>query len=173
VDAELDDLWLLCGVEVDIRKGGELDLAASCLSELDWVIASVHYQRELSEKDMTTRLLTAVESGLVHCIGHPLGRLIGRRDPLAFDVDRVLEACAEQGVRLEIDAQPDRLDLPDHICKRARDLGVGFAIDSDAHKPDDLDLIELGVAVGRRGWLGRADVLNTRSAAQLREELGR
>ena len=162
---------LLAGIEVDILKDGRLDLPEKVLEGLDWVVASVHSVFEMDEAKMTERLLAAVRSGVVDCIGHPFGRLIGSRDPIRFDADRVFEACREHGVCLEINSYPDRLDLPDIYCKRAKEAGVTMAISTDAHKPADLDLMPFGVSVARRGWLEKGDVLNTLSAAALRKRL--
>jgi DNA polymerase (family 10) len=172
VNDTLDDFWLLAGIEVDILKNGNLDLKHSTLEKLDWVVASIHYDRNQDRNKLTDRILAAVKSGVVHCIGHPLGRLIGQRDPLDIDLPRVFEACIEYGVRLEINAQPDRLDLPDNACREARDAGLGFTIGTDAHSCSGLDAMTFGVNVARRGWIGPDRVLNTRSAEQLRSELG-
>ncbi len=171
VDGDLDDLWLMAGIEVDVLKSGKLDLEQKTLESLDWVVASIHYDRNLDRDAMTERYLSAVESGVVHCLGHPLGRVIGGRDPLPLDLDRLFEACAEHGVCIEINAQPDRLDLPDTHVKRARDAGVLFTLGTDAHKIGDLDFMPFGVGVARRGWLERKHVLNTRTVKQLRKWL--
>jgi DNA polymerase (family 10) len=171
-DARHDDLWLLAGIEVDILKDGALDLKEATLAQLDWVVASLHYDLSQDQAAVTERLLSAVRSGVVHAIGHPTTRLLGKREPVPFDADRLFEACAQHGVVLEINAQPDRLDLPDVHCKRAKEAGVRFSIGTDAHKPAELDVLRYGVDVARRGWLTRDDVLNTRSAAELREALG-
>lgn len=173
VDQDLDDLWLLAGIEVDILKSGALDLDEKTLEQLDWVVASIHYDMNMDEEKMTRRLLSAIESGLVHCLGHPTVRLLGKREPISFDADRVFQACAEHGVFVEINAQPDRLDLPDVYCKRAQDAGVRFTISTDAHKPSDLDWMPYGVDVARRGWLGRKDVINTRTVGQFRKSVTR
>jgi DNA polymerase (family 10) len=169
--ARLKNFWLLAGIEVDILKDGRLDLPEKVLEGLDWVVASVHSVFEMDEAKMTERLLAAVRYGVVNCLGHPFGRLIGSRDPIRFDVDRVFEACREHGVCLEINSYPDRLDLPDIYCKRAKEAGVTVVISTDAHKPADLDLMPFGVSVARRGWLEKKDVLNTLSAAALRKRL--
>jgi len=108
---------------------------------------------------------------VVHCIGHPFGRLIGKRDAIRFDPEKVFEACKEMGVCLEINSYPDRLDLPDVHCKRAREMGLTLVISTDSHKTADLDLMEFGVGVARRGWLEKGDVLNTLPAAALRQRL--
>jgi DNA polymerase (family 10) len=163
--------WLLAGVEVDILKDGRLDLDEKVLGELDWVCASVHSYFEMPEAEMTERIVRAVRSGVVHCIGHPFGRLIGKRDSLHFDPDRVFAACKEMGVCLEINSYPDRLDLPDVHCKHAKEMGLTMTISTDSHKTGDLDLIEFGVDVARRGWLEKGDVLNTLSAAALKKRL--
>lgn len=173
VGARLKGLWLLAGVEVDILRDGRLDLDEKLLAELDWVVASVHSHFDMPARDMTRRLLRAVRSGVVHCIGHPAGRIIGRRDPIDLDWERLFAACAEHGVRLEINAQPDRMDLPDVYCQQARQAGVGFVIGTDAHKPADFDFLPLGAAVARRGWLTAEDVLNTLPADRLRATLKR
>jgi len=173
LDAGLDGFYLLAGVEVDILKDGRLDLPETLLGDLDWVVASIHSAFSLAQAEMTDRILAAVGSGVVHCLGHPFGRIIGRRDPIQFDVDRVFEACREAGVCLEINAYPDRLDLPDVYCKRAREMGVTMVISTDAHKIADLDLMQYGVSVARRGWLEKADVLNTLSLSALRKRLKR
>jgi len=162
---------LLAGVEVDILKSGRLDIGEKVLADLDWVVASVHSYFHLDADAMTDRLLAAVRSGVVHCLGHPFGRLIGRRDPLRFDAERVFEACRDEGVCLEINAYPDRLDLPDVWCKRAREIGCTMVVACDVHKTSDMDFMGLGVSVARRGWLEKGDVLNTRTLSALRKWL--
>jgi DNA polymerase (family 10) len=170
--AKQDGLLLLAGIEVDIMKDGSLDLSKESLSDLDWVVASVHSYFNLSKKEMTNRLIRAVESGVVDCLGHPLGRMIGSRDPMDFDVDEVFAACRENGVALEINSHPDRLDLPDTHCHRAKELGAKLAITTDAHKTDGLKLIRYGVGVARRGWIEKDDVVNTLSKSELKKKLG-
>jgi len=173
VDATMKGFRLLAGIEVDILKDGQLDLSEKLLGGLDWVIASVHSAFTQSESVMTERILAAVRSGVVHCLGHPFGRLIGRRDPIRFDVDRVFEACREAGVCLEINGHPDRLDLPDVYCKRARDFGLTMVISTDAHRGADFDLVTYGVGVARRGWLRKTDVLNTLGTAAFLKRIRR
>jgi len=173
VGERLKKFWLLAGVEVDILKDGRLDISDSVLAELDWVVASVHSAFGMPEDKMTARLIAAVTSGVVHCLGHPFGRLIGQRDSLHFDADRVFEACKKAGVCLEINAQPDRLDLPDVYCKRAREMGLTMVIATDAHRASEFEWIGYGVGVARRGWLEKGDVLNTCAAAALRKRIKR
>jgi DNA polymerase (family 10) len=119
---------------------------------------------------MTDRVLAAVRSGVLSCLGHPFGRMIGKRDPINLDLDRIMEACAEENVCLEINAEPERLDLPDIHCRRAREAGVKLVISTDAHKPADLDLIRYGIYVARRGWLRRQDVINTSTLASFKKK---
>jgi len=169
----LKDLWLLAGVEVDILKTGKLDLDEKVLAELDWVVASVHSAFNLEKEKMTDRLLAAIRTGVVHCIGHPLTRLIGRRDQISLDLDKIFEACRDHGVFLEINGSPERLDLPDIHCKRAKEAGVKFVIVTDAHGTAELDFMRYGVITARRGWLEKEDVVNTFSTQRLRTTLRR
>ena len=172
VDEGLDDLWLMAGVEVDILKDGGLDLAEDVLEEVDWVMGSIHYQFNLSEEKMTERLLRGIRSGLIDSLAHPTVRIIGRREPIAYDMEKVFEACAENGVCIEINGQPDRLDLPDIYCKQALEAGVTFTLGTDAHQRNNLDFMQYAVNVARRGWLEKDNVLNTRTVGELREWLG-
>jgi DNA polymerase (family X) len=172
VDADLDKFWLLAGVEVDILKDGSLDISENVLADLDWVCASIHSYFDLDEKKMTDRIVKAIKSGVVDCIGHPLGRMLGRRDPIAVDIDAVFEACRENNVCLEINAEPDRMDLPANHARHAAAEGVKLTIGTDAHSTSDLVLMEYGVAVARRGWLTSGNVLNTLNLTDLRKELG-
>jgi histidinol phosphatase-like PHP family hydrolase len=171
VDQEMKRFWLLAGIECDILKDGKLDLKEKTLAALDWVIASAHYDRALSRKAMTERIVNAVSSGLVHCLGHPTGRRIGQSDEIRADWDKVFEACSEHGVFVEINSQPDRLDLPDRYLRQAREAGVRFVVSTDAHGADSFANIRFGINVARRGGLEQKDVLNTKSLTQLRKEL--
>lgn len=173
VDDRMKRFRLLAGIEVDILKSGKLDLKEKTLEGLDWVVASVHYNRNMSRKAMTDRMVSAVKSGVVHCLGHPLGRLIGQREPMAVDLDRLFAACAEHNVWMEINGQPERLDLPDVHCRHARDAGVQFTFGTDAHSTDGLRFMSYAVRAARRGWLTKDDVLNTKNISQLEKELKR
>ncbi len=173
IDRATKGFTLLAGIEVDILKDGSLDLDEDVLADLDWVIASTHSHFQLPEDKMTDRLLVAVRSGVVHCLGHPMARLVGRREPIAFDVDKVFAACAEHDVVLEVNAHPDRLDLPAVHCQRARDMGLTLAVNTDTHKLSDMDLMRFGLNVARRGWLTKADVLNTLPAGKLKKRIKR
>lgn len=170
---ELDGLTTLAGIECDIRPDGTLDLAHDCLAELDYVVASIHSAFTLDESQMTDRLLRAIECPYVDAIAHPTGRLILKREPYRFDVDRVFDAAAAAGVAMEINSQIDRLDLDDIHARRAHDRGVRLIIASDAHSPAALGTLRWGVGVARRAWLEADDVLNTRSVDDFRAALRR
>lgn len=171
VNDDMKNMWLMAGVEVDVLKDGSLDLAEKVLASLDWVVASIHYDRSLSKQRMTDRYLSAIHSGGVHALGHPLGRIIGRREPIGLDLDKIFSACVENNVALEINAQPDRLDLPDHHVKAAAEAGVTFTLGTDAHKTAELAFMPQAVRVARRGWLRADQVLNTLTATKLRKAI--
>ncbi len=157
---ELDGFPVLKGTEVDILKDGSLDYDDAVLAALDWVMASVHDHFNMSEKDMTDRILRAVRNPHVHVIGHLTGRIIGRREGYPVDVPAVVEACAETGTSLELNAHPERLDIKDTVCREAKAAGVKVALGSDAHHGAHYGLMQYGVATARRGWLEKDDVLN-------------
>lgn len=168
-NAQIDGIELLAGSEVNILPDGSLDYEDELLSELDWVIASVHTAFGTSEQAMTERMIAAIEHPLVDAIGHPTGRLIERRAPYAIDLDAVFLAAARTGTMLEINANPDRRDLSDVHARAAVRAGVSIIIDSDAHRTRTLANMRWGVATARRAWLTREDVLNTRPLAELRK----
>jgi DNA polymerase (family 10) len=157
-------LRLLAGIEVDILPDGGLDMADEVLAQLDVVVGSLHSRLDMEREEMTARVLRALSNPNLDVWGHPLARLLRKRDPVSLDVERALEAAAREGVALEINCQPDRLDLPDHLLRPARDKGARFVISTDSHATQEFDALPYGVAQARRGWLGPADVLNTREA---------
>lgn len=157
----LRDVRLLCGVEANIGKDGAVDVPRDLLSELDLVIASVHTHFRLSKKEMTERLVRAVEDEGVDVLGHPTGRLIGERPAYEADWDEVFRRAAKAGTALEVNANPQRLDLPADLIRRALEHGVRFVLGTDAHAPEHLDFLEYGVLTLRRGWAEAEDVLNT------------
>jgi DNA polymerase (family 10) len=161
---ELVPVQLLKGIEVNIRANGELDVAEEDLATRDWVVASVHHG---FDKDPTPRVLAAMESPYVDCIGHVTNRKIGKRSPAAVDLERVIEKALETGTFLEINSQPDRLDLSDVHARAAREAGVKVAVDSDGHSVGALSYVELGVGQARRAWMTKDDVLNTRTWKQI------
>jgi DNA polymerase (family X) len=160
---------LLRGIEVDILEDGELDLPQDVLAELDWVVASVHSKLDQEPAAMTERLLRAIRNPMVDVIGHPTGRLIGRRNPSNFDLDAVLRAASQEGCALEVNSQVDRLDLRDEFCREAKRAGVKLVISTDAHRHTGFSLLVNGVNQARRGWIEANDVLNTRPLAKLRQ----
>ena len=155
---------ILKGIEVNIRPDGTLDVSDEDLATRDWVVASVHSR---FDHDPTGRVMAAMEHPYVDCIGHLTGRKIGKRLPSPIDVERVVEKALETGTFLEINAQPDRLDLSDVHARAAREAGLKLAIDSDGHQLAALDYVELGVGQARRAWLTKDDVLNTRTWKQI------
>ncbi len=169
LQAAMNGIAILRGIEVDILNDGSLDLPNDAVAELDWVVASVHYKLDQSPREMTRRLITAIRNRNVNVIGHPTGRLIGRREPSEFDFDEILRVAREEGCALEIDSQPDRLDLTDTMCIAAKRAGVKLVISSDAHSPREIDLLEYGVNQARRGWIERGDVLNPRPLESFRQ----
>jgi DNA polymerase (family 10) len=158
---DLGGIIVLAGIECDILPDGRLDLAVDCLTQLDLVIASVHSALNQEADRMTDRLLSAIECPWVDIIAHPTGRMILKREPGRANMDRIFDAAAAHGVALEINGQPDRLDLDDVLARRARDRGVKLVIDSDGHSPAALGNIRWGTMVARRAWLEPVDVLNT------------
>jgi DNA polymerase (family 10) len=163
VRARFPKLRILAGVEANIRSSGEVDVPEEELARLDWVVASVH---QAPENRPTERVLEAMANPYVDCIGHLTGRRIGKRPPRDVDVERVIERALETGVVLEINGQPDRLDLRDVHARAAKEAGLRLVVTSDAHRIAAQSYIELAVGQARRGWLTKDDVLNTRTWKQ-------
>ena len=173
LNAKLDGIRLLKGIEVDILADGRLDLPDSILARLDLVVAAVHYHFDLGGKAQTERIIRAMDNPHVSIIAHPTGRLIGEREPYAVEIDRLIAAARERQCVLEINAGPDRLDLNDLHAHAAKSGGVKVAISSDAHAPAGLDWMRFGAGQARRGWLEADDVINTRPLTALRKLLKR
>ncbi|HEY8347173.1 MAG TPA: PHP domain-containing protein [Symbiobacteriaceae bacterium] len=173
LNRDLGDFRILHGTEVDIRKDGSLDFPDEVLAELDVVVASIHSHMGLDAEAQTERLLKAIYHPHVDIIGHPTGRVLGRRDPYPFDVDRVLAACRETGTALEVSADPSRLDLNDELARRAVEAGVMLVINTDAHSTRGLGLLPYGVAQARRAWVEPRHVVNTMDLPDLLEWLAR
>jgi DNA polymerase (family 10) len=167
VQARHPEIRLLKSQEVDILADGTLDQDDDALAGLDVVVVSIHSRFELPEEVQTERILKAVAHPRVNILAHPTGRIIGRRKPYAFDVERVLRACADHNVAVELNSHPERLDLKDTHLIRARELGIPVVVSTDAHRARELDLIHYGVEQARRAWLGPEHVLNTRPADEL------
>jgi DNA polymerase (family X) len=162
LNERVSGMRILSGVEVDVRGDGTLDLEDDVLAERDWVMASIHSGFDQPRDRITKRLIAALENPHVDCIGHPTGRKLNRRDPYDIDFEAVLAAAAEHGGFLEINSQPDRLDLIDTHAHAAAEAGVGVVVSTDAHRVHELGYLELGVAQARRGWLTAEQVVNTR-----------
>ncbi|MGB9594855.1 MAG: DNA polymerase/3'-5' exonuclease PolX [Candidatus Poribacteria bacterium] len=167
INQKIDGIEILMGAEVDILKDGRLDYPNNILEKLDVVIASVHSGFNMSESEMTKRIIKAVENEFVHIIGHLTGRLLGKRDPYEVNIDAVIDAVAENKKSFEINAYPDRLDLKDIHIRKAKDKGILLTINTDAHSISDLSFMKYGIYTARRGWLEKKDVLNTKTLSDL------
>lgn len=166
-------ITLLAGMEVDILPDGSLDLSDELLSALDIVIVSIHSRLQMPEQQMTKRICKALAHPAVDILAHPTERLLNKRAPIAVDLEAVFQAAKEYDVALELNAQPDRLDLNEVQVHRARDLGVKIVINSDAHSVEHLQFMRYGVDQARRGWLEKTHVLNTLSWPQFHKWLQR
>ncbi len=166
--SEEEGIAVLRGSEVDILEDGSLDYPSEVLSQLDFVIASVHSRFKMPEEEMTARVLRAMEEKEVNIIGHPTGRLLGRREGYAIDLEQVMEQAARRGVALELNGYPDRLDLNDLNCRRAKERHVKISLGTDAHALEDMENMLFAVGTARRGWLEKGDVINAMSLDQLR-----
>lgn len=160
---------LLAGSEVNIGLDGSLDYPEDLLGALDWVVASVHTSFAISAKEMTARVLAAIENPDVDCIGHLTGRLIGRREPYGIDVEAVAEAAARTGTMIEINGNPNRRDLSEQHARLAVDAGVTIVLNTDAHGVETLNNMSYAVATARRAWLTPKDIANTRSWADFKK----
>jgi DNA polymerase (family 10) len=168
---KLQGFRVLAGIEVDILKDGRLDLDDEVLAQLDVTVGSVHSYMNLEPAEMTERLLRALENPHLKILGHPTGRLLLRREPYRYDLEAVLKACKKQGVAVECNAFPDRLDLRDVDLRAAKEHGVKVVVSTDAHATTHLPYMKYGVRMARRGWLERSDVLNTLAVEKLLKAL--
>ncbi|HEV2281864.1 MAG TPA: PHP domain-containing protein, partial [bacterium] len=171
--SEVAGIRVLMGAEVDILGDGALDYPDDVLAELDLVIGSVHSRFRMPRDEMTKRVIRALEHPHLDVLGHPTGRLIGERPPYDLDIDAVIDAARRSETAIEINASPDRLDLPDVHVRRARECRVFVAIDTDAHQKAHLAFMPYGVGVARRGWMDAAQVLNAWPLAALLDFLAR
>jgi DNA polymerase (family 10) len=168
LNEKIKDITILAGSEVDILADGSLDFDNKLLTELDFVIASIHSGLASPRQKVMRRTLKAMDNPYVNCIAHPTGRLIGQREAMDLDIAAVIEHAAQTHTALEVNANPMRLDLKDTHCKMAIEAGVKLAIGTDAHSTGQLDLIGYGVATAGRGWVTKDDVLNTFSLAKIK-----
>lgn len=164
---------LLKGIECDILEKGGMDLPDDVLAQADWVIASIHYGQKQPRQQITERILGAIENPHVSIIAHPTGRLINRRDAYEVDLDAVMAAAKRHGKLLELNANPQRLDLNDVYCAAARQHGIPIVINTDAHSPDGLDVLRYGILQARRAGLTKDDVANSRPWPQMKKLIGK
>jgi DNA polymerase (family 10) len=164
---------VFAGIECDILPDGSMDLSDDCLASLDIVVASIHSAISQDEAEMTARVIKAIEHPAVDIVGHLTARMLLRREGSRVNVEKVIDAAKANGVALEINSQPHRLDLCDSHARLARDRGVKLVIDSDAHEIPALGFTRWGVLTARRAWLSKGDVLNTVSATAFRKALRR
>jgi len=164
---------ILKSVELDILENGKLDLPDDVLAEADYVVATIHYGINQSEQELTRRLVGAAEHAWVDAIGHPTGRLVGKREPYPFDFDALCRACAATGCLLELNGHPERMDLPDTLAAAGKQHGVRFVLSTDSHQPGNLPFMKYAVYLARRAGLEAGDILNTRPLAEFRKGLKR
>ncbi|MCX7779567.1 MAG: DNA polymerase/3'-5' exonuclease PolX [Negativicutes bacterium] len=164
---------IFAGIESDILPDGSLDYPDEILAEFDFVIASVHSAFRQSEADMTRRIIRAMENRYVTMLGHPTGRILLAREGYSLDMPAVIRAAADTGTIIEINASPYRLDIDWRWHRQAREAGVLFSVNPDAHAADELDYVRFGVAMARKGWLTPADILNTRDVTAVKKLLRR
>jgi DNA polymerase (family 10) len=163
VNEKLKGFQILKGTEVDILAEGRLDFPEKVLEKFDIVVASIHSGFKQDRAKMMKRIIQAFENPYLHIFAHPTGRLLGARDPYEVKMDELIEAAKKFGKVLEINAYFERLDLDDIHCRKAKEMGIQVAISTDSHHPDQMWMMSLGVAVAKRGWLEKKDVLNTLS----------
>ncbi len=166
------EINILAGSEVSILKDGKLDFSKNILKKLDWVVGSVHSGFKTGIEEMTKRVLTALDSGYINVMGHPTGRIVNQRNPFEIDLDKVFEKAKPLGIFMEINSSR-RLDLSDSNIKKAKEFGLKFCIDTDAHSIEGLKRIELGISQARRGWLEEKDVVNTLDWNKLKSTLNK
>jgi len=164
---------ILRSVELDILENGKLDLPDDVLADADYVVATIHYGLNQSEKELTRRLVGAAEHPWVDAIGHPTGRLVGKREPYAFDFDALCRTCAATGCLLELNGHPERMDLPDTLAAAGKQQGVRFVLSTDSHQPGNLPFMKYAVYLARRAGLEAGDILNTQPVAEFRKGLKR
>jgi DNA polymerase (family 10) len=173
LNKKFDDFRLFAGVECDILRDGSLDFSNEVLSQLDYVVASVHSVFNLSHADMTRRVIHAMENPFVTMLAHPTGRLLLKRDPYQIDIPALLDAAAETGTWIELNAAPKRLDLDWRWWPRAKEKGVKCVINPDAHRTERLQDLWFGIGIARKGWLTKSDVVNCLPLGKIESELVR
>ncbi len=164
---------ILKSVELDILETGKLDLPDDVLAEADYVVATIHYGTNQTERQLTRRLVGAAEHRWIDAIGHPTGRRLGKREPYRLDFDALARACAGAGCLLELNGHPERMDLPDTLAAAAKQHGARFVLSTDSHQPNNLPFMKYAVDLARRAWLEAGDIANTRPLAEFRKALKR
>ena len=173
LNAKLDSIVILKSIEVDILEDGSLDLPNDVLKELDLTVCAIHYKFNLPREKQTERIIRAMDNPYFNIFAHPTGRLINQREAYDVDLEAIMTAAKKRGCFLEVNAQPDRLDLTDINCQLAKEIGLKVAISTDAHSIGNLDYMRFGISQARRGWLEADDVLNTHKLEHLKELLNR
>jgi DNA polymerase (family 10) len=167
LNSQIRGIRILKGIEVDILADGSLDLPDAILADLDFSVCAIHYKFDLKEAEQTDRVVRAMDNPHFNIFAHPTGRLLGERAAYAIDLERILKAAKERGCCIELNAHPARLDIDDHFCRLAKDMGVLIGVGTDAHSIDGLQCMKYGIGQARRGWLEPKDVLNTRPLHEL------
>lgn len=173
LNKKLNNFRLLAGAEVDIRGDGKLDIEDRTLAKLDIVVAAIHSGFKQDKEKLTKRMIQAIKNKYVNIIAHPSGRLLGEREAYELDWEEIMREARKNNTALEINAYPQRLDLNDVRCRRAKELGLSLAISTDAHTLSQLSIMKLGVATARRGWLEKKDIINTLPLSKLIKKLAK
>jgi DNA polymerase (family 10) len=172
LNENLKGLKILCSTECDIKPDGTLDYKNHVLKKFDFVCIGIHSSFKMNQKEATNRIIKGMENEYVDFVAHPTCRIIGRREPLKIDMEKIFDAAVETNTYLEINSFPDRLDLNDTNIKLAKERGVKFVIGTDSHNVNHLTYMRLGVATARRGWLEKNDILNTISIIEIEKKFG-
>jgi len=172
INKKLSGFKALCGTECDIKPDGSLDYSDKILNKFDFVGIGIHTSFGISGDDQTKRIVKSMENENVDFISHPTCRIIGRREPLDIDMDKIIDVAKETDTYLEINSFPDRLDLNDVHSKLAKERGSKFVIGTDSHSTVNLPFMNFGIATARRGWLEKKDILNTHSLRDIEKILG-
>ncbi len=167
------DVRIFAGTECDIKPNGSLDYSDKILKELDFAYAAIHTKFKMDRKEMTERIIRAMENEYINILAHPTARMIGKREPIDIDLEKIFEVARETNTFMEINAFPDRLDLNDVHAKMAKDMGVKMAIGTDSHALDHMRFLRFGTAMARRGWLEKKDILNTYDLREIEKAFGR
>jgi DNA polymerase (family X) len=168
IQKKYENIHILHGMETNIKKNGEIDVKDSFMKKADVVLASIHSAFRMNKKDMTKRVVKAIENPYVNILSHPTGRKIQKKEPIKLDFEKIMDAAKENNVALEINSYPERLDINDVQVKQAVEKNVKISIGTDAHRKDHLRYYQLGIAVARRGWAEKNDIINTYSVKKLK-----